>query len=526
MKIVKISLIIVAFSTLALVACEETPEEPTVFLATEHQFESLLSEAQIDYTVPAQVPNIMVNQLGYLSGADKMAIFRGADVGGVFRVVDADSGRTVLSGNIEERGYNATFDEYLSYGSFTDLDMPGRYYLEAPAVGRSFFFSMGDNLYDPVWLAVSRQYYLNRCGYELTEEYAGHYAREACHTEEALLLEDESISLDVSGGWHQDAYGSKDTYVAAKVAALLLLSYELNGPAYTDQTGIPESDNQIPDLLDEVRFGVEWLLKMQDAASGGVYAGLTFEPQEGRAYVEPVSAEATKIFCAVMAKFSYLYQGFDNAYATQCLRAAERAWRYLEQNHGETIDETYFFAATEMFRASGQQSYNRIVTRYLRGDDYQELFVDTLGGAAPDGRQEVIMLGTVSYLLTKSRAVDRELCNEIMKTILLFAEDISARSRASQYLTAANEKQDNNNELLADMLFLSVVNYVITNYEYGAVIENHLHFFMGRNSALVSYIDDVGAINYKDMDSHLGIMNHIEANAKLLFMLSGVTTGH
>jgi endoglucanase len=102
------------------------------------------------------------------------------------------------------------------------------------------------------------------------------------------------------------------------------------------------------------------------------------------------------------------------------------------------------------------------------------------------------------------------------------AQDISARARLSQYLTAGNEKQDNNSELLTDMFFLSIVNHIITNHEYGTVIENHLHYLMGRNSDGISYIDEVGALNYRDIDNRLGIMNQFGLNSKLVFMLSEI----
>jgi endoglucanase len=222
-----------------------------------------------------------------------------------------------------------------------------------------------------------------------------------------------------------------------------------------------------------------------------------------------------------MAKFSYLYQEIDNDYATECLKAADRAWRYLNRNHTELLDEKYFFAAAEMYRAAGYQAYHNIVAQYLTSEDYQNLFGASNKDGTWDSRQETIMMGTVTYLLTKKR-VDRVLSSEVMKNIMLIAEEISAKVRVSHYLTAGNRKQDNNNELLTDMFYLTIVNYIITNHEYGTIIENHLHYFMGRNSDGISYIDDVGALNYKNLDNRLGIMNQIGSNAKLLFMISEI----
>jgi endoglucanase len=317
---------------------------------------------------------------------------------------------------------------------------------------------------------------------------------------------------------------------SCNVVNTLLLSYELHPEVYGDQNNIPESGNQIPDILDEIRYEIEWLRKMQDTVSGGVYAGLSIYPFDSNnnnpsginysAFIEPISVEATKIFCVIMAKFSYIYQDFDNAFATECLQAADRAWRYLERNHTDLLDEMFFQAAAEMYRASGYTVYHNIVVQYLNSGEYHTLF-SSVNRNTGDSRQENIMMGAVSYLLTKKR-VDRNLSSEIMKTIMLMAEDVSARARVSQYLTAGSKKQDNNSELLSDMFFLSIVNHIITNHEYGTVVENHLHYLMGRNSSGISYIDEVGELNYKDVDNRLGIMNQIESNSKFIFMLSEI----
>ncbi|MCL2052246.1 MAG: glycoside hydrolase family 9 protein [Lachnospiraceae bacterium] len=492
--------------------------------SSEHQFESLMSEAEINYAIPASMPNIMINQLGYLPDSVKMAVFRGENLPSEFRVVN-EAEQTVFTGKIEDRGYNPVTDEYLSHGFFTELDMPGTYYIEAQRVGRSYTFTIENNLYDPVFGAALRQYYLNRCTVSLTEQFAIENPQSACHTAEAELRADASISLDVSGGWHQDSSGSKDVVTACNVVNLLLLSYEFNSDEFNDETNIPESGNLIPDILDEIRYAVDWLMKMQDALTGAVYSGVSVYPSENNetysAYVEAATNEATKLFCATMAKFSYLYQDIDTAYATECLKAADRAWRYLDRNHTDLLDEIYFFAAAEMYRASGYQVYHNIIVRYLRSEEYLSLFAAGSKDSTWDNRQETVMMGAVTYLMTRKR-VDRILCSEIMKNIMLIAEEISEKARTSQYLAKGNASQDNNNELLRDMFYLTIINNIIPNLEYGTIIENHLHYFMGRNSAGISYIDDVGALNYKDLDSRLGIMNQIESNAKLIFMISEI----
>lgn len=141
------------------------------------------------------------------------------------------------------------------------MELPGKYYIEAPLLGDSYSFQIADNLYDDVLKEAVKQYYYNRCGITLTEEFAGSRAHNACHTGYALLREDMSVSMDVSGGWHQDENGSKDVVRAAENISVMLLAYELFGDAFSDDMELPESRNGIPDLLDEIRYETDWLLK-------------------------------------------------------------------------------------------------------------------------------------------------------------------------------------------------------------------------------------------------------------------------
>ena len=81
---------------------------------------------------------------------------------------------------------------------------------------------------------------------------------------------------------------------------------------------------------------------MQDASTGGIYAGVTvYDQTPGKAtnaYVEPIQAESSRAFAMVLSKFSYLYQYYDTEYATACLTAADRAWKYAELKDMQSTD--------------------------------------------------------------------------------------------------------------------------------------------------------------------------------------------
>lgn len=490
----------------------------------ENSFDSMEEVPDLSYEVPVSTPGILVNQLGYMTSSAKTAVFRGREIPEVFYVIDAKSGDTVYTGSLEKKGYNSELSEYNGYGDFSQLRTEGSYYIEAPVLGKSYTFSIGNEVYDEVFREACRQYYYNRCGMTLTSEYAGENAHNACHTGKAYLKEDTAVSLDVTGGWHQDEKGQKDVTQAARAMSIILLSYELYGDVFTDDTGIPESGNGIPDILDEIKYEVEWLLKMQNQQTGSVYAGVSIYAPNTNAplktvdiYVESESPEAETAFAMALAKFSYLYQDFDNAYATQCLKAADRAWKHAQlHKDSETVEKKWkFAAAAELYRAAGKRSYRTYIEEYLLTEEWQK------------EQDEIILLGNVTYLSTK-QTVNVALCEDIMEMLMSQAEEISKEAGAGAYLTAGNQGQESNTTMLLEMMYLTVVNHIITNHEYETVIENHLHYFMGRNEEAVSYIDKVGArINETteenpDEGAEPGMMKQFDADSKLILMLSEI----
>lgn len=177
--------------------------------------------------------------------------------------------------------------------------------------------------------------------------------------------------------------GTKYVTPAAKAAADLMLAYEKTPGLFTDNTGIPESGNGISDVLDETRYELEWILKMQDANNGGAYHKVTCmafpgtvkpEDETEELVVAPVSNTATGDFAAVLALASRIYKDADKAFADRCLKAAEKAFGYVkahvldpgftnpkEITTGEYGDDNcqdeYFWAAAELYKATGKEEY-------------------------------------------------------------------------------------------------------------------------------------------------------------------------
>lgn len=203
-------------------------------------------------------------------------------------------------------------------GDFTALTTPGTYKIAGDKCGESYEFTIGEGVYDEALNDAVRMLYMQRCGTELTEELAGAFAHPVCHADEAVIY-GTSNKIDVSGGWHDAGDYGRYTVSGVKAVADLLLAYQKYPDAFSDDLNIPESGNGVPDVLDEARYELEWLFKMQ-ASDGGVYHKVTCAnfpetvmPQEEveELIISPVSTTATGDFAAIMAMAYEVYKDVD-----------------------------------------------------------------------------------------------------------------------------------------------------------------------------------------------------------------------
>lgn len=498
------SVIWVFLCLIVLTGCGSTEEKWQNSQENIYEVDSMEREPQLSYEVPASMPGILVDRTGYLPKENKTVIFKGKDLPQEFYVVDQKTEQIVYQGYPEIRKEEG--EEKEAYGDFSDFTASGTYYIEAPVLGKSYTFLISESVYDSLFQEACKQYYYNRCGMTLGSEYAGDKAHNACHTGKSVLRGNGSVSMDASGGWHQNENGEKSITAASRVMAVLMMSYELYPREYTDQEGIPESGNQIPDILDEIRYEAEWFLKMQDKQTGAVYAGVAV--YEKTSYVEPACAEAEFAFAMAMAKFGFLYQKYDREYAMVCLKAADRAFKHAvlcEEADGREEKIWRFAAAAEIYRAAGQVSYHKYLVEYLSEGDF------TLS-------EDMVQLsGCVTYISTK-QPVNMVLCEKIMLLLLDRAEEISEAVRGSLYMVSA-EAEDDSSRLLTQAVYLTVVNYVITNYEYTTMVENQLHYLLGRNETGLDYISD-------GTEEEPCVIKQFREDSMLVLMLAGIISGN
>lgn len=415
----------------------------------------------------------------------------------------------------------AVFDEesgkYYGIGRFNSFKEPGTYILFAEHLGESYSFTIGESVYDDVLGQACQKYYINRCGIALSQTVAGDNGHSACHTSEAKLQDSEDVTLDVTGGWHMDEHADRDALIGAKVVEDLLLAFEMNPEGFTDESGIPESGNGIPDIVDEIRYEVDWLLKMQDSKTGGVYGAAITKGQgagdilAAPVEVTPVSMDATIRFAAAMARFSFIYQQYDQEYATSALRAADRAYESFLINQSLADSTAVFNAAAQLYRATGNDKYRQVLNSFFASEGFLDNF-DT---------DENVFIGSVTYLST-NQEVDKDQCNKLIKALMKRSEQIAARATDSRFLVADESDDRNFEALLDDIKCLAITNHIIYNHEYTTIIENHVHFLMGMNPWCVNLLTTGTERDYEGRDEFGGVMNDPHSDALVVFMLSAL----
>ncbi len=312
-----------------------------------------------------------------------------------------------------------------------------------------------------------------------------------------------STKLDVSGGWHDAGDYGRYVVPGAKAAADLMLAYQLNPGAFANPLS-----STIPVIVDEIRYELEWLLKMQDAASGGVYHKVTTKAFEGEVMPEevteelvlaPISTNATGTFAAVMAMASALYQPYDAAFSKKCLAAAEKAWSYTPKNPSNTFTnpediltgeygdlttkDERFWAAAELLKATGKKEYNDYIV-----SAFKELIPSGLGWAS------VGSYGTYAYLTTASDKVDGTLAAKLKNDLLKEAKKLLALSDYDGYHISLGRSYPwgSNMSVANNAMLLLIANLIEPDAAYSQSAADHLNYLFGVNCLSYSYVTGFG----------------------------------
>lgn len=339
------------------------------------------------------VSGIRLNQIGYKPGDVMKAVFADVAIDSKsYKIVDAKTGKEVAKLQMPDGTHSVTntnageTDMAVDFSFASQMPKKGTFKIVAEDGTESPEFKIGKNVYDDLLKKTVKMLYLQRCGTAIDKKHGGKYSHKKCHSKKARLYWDEDVKLDVSGGWHDAGDYGRYVVSGAKAAADLLLAYEsYKDKRIIDNVGVPNSGDGVDDLLQEAKYELDWMLKMQ-SENGLVYSKVTCANFPGTVMpekeTEPLiisytSTPATADFVAVMSLAARLFKGTKNsslkAAADKYLKAAKKSWKYLAKNKkvkghtnpegistGEYPDtkdrDERLWAAAELYRTTGDKA--------------------------------------------------------------------------------------------------------------------------------------------------------------------------
>lgn len=495
------------------------------------------------------LPAIRVNQIGYLPNGPKRAtwVVRGSDAEAVakqavpFEILNS-AGAVVHRGVTVPFGKDPTsglfvqrldFSSYIAAGEGLRVRVTTKD--NAQSVVESDPFAIRPAALKQISRDALRYFYYTRSGIALQQPFVENdrWLRAVGHPTDTKVpcAPDAkcSYSLDVSGGWYDAGDYGKYVVNGGLSVWLLMNLWEtseqlgLNVVGSKDSSlNLPESGNKLPDLLDEARWEMEWLLKMQvpegDPQAGLVHhkmhdvdwSALGTQPVLGSLarQLRPVSTAATLNLAAAAAQAARVFATLDPKFAERCLAAAKRAWVAAEaqpalliskaDNHGggayddATVSDERFWAASELFVTTGDKAFFAVLSKsphYLKLKAHESSEPQAMDWRTTDA------LGTLSLSLD-SRHTQAAVRAANRKSIVAVAEKYLAMSAGdgfgqpyvgTHYPWGSNSFIVNNGVIMAyahafthDARFLQ-----------GALAA--LDYVLGRNALGKSYVSGYGA---------------------------------
>jgi len=461
---------------------------------------------------------VYVNQAGYLTDQPKYAYTRFSD-DSMF-VVDKGTGAIVYrTAFVLTSAQDPSTGFKTLKGDFSSFAREGTYQILTPSTDTSYVFTISKTVYEDVYKKSLKGFYFQRCGAALLSQNAGVYARTICHVNDAVFHSstDHAGSKVTTLGWHDAGDYGKYVVNAGISVGTLLLAYELfPSKVRYDDLNIPESGNGVPDLLDEVRFELEWFLEMQDTADGGVYFKVTtanfdaFEmPSQDVAtrYIYQKSTTATGDFAAVMAQAARIYSPFDAVFSSQCLAAAQKAWQYLQSNpsivptggfhnpsgtgtgeysDGNDADER-LWAAAELFVTTGADTYHNYFKSHY---DANGIFSSTMGW------QNVNSMAQLAYLTGKQLLADSAVKSQLQSGLTTYCNNLLAivsSDGLNVSLLPADYGWGSNGYCLNNAVLLIAGFLTTSNHDFYVAALEQLNYILGCNRHNMTFVTGVGS---------------------------------
>lgn len=512
---------------------------------------------------PDTGPRVRVNQVGYLPDGPKAAtLVTDATTPLPWQVTAAD-GSVAAAGSTAPRGVDPTAAENVQSIDFSSLHTSGAGYRLSVDGDTSYPFTIGAAAYTALRKDAMTFFYTQRSGIAISDAIAPGYGRAAGHagidpnrgdtavpcqslTDDSQRLYDRpwtcSGTRDVSGGWYDAGDQGKYVVNGGIAVAQLMQEYERTKTAPSADRGalgdgslrVPESADGVPDLLDESRWELEWMLKMQVPA-GQQYAGManhkvadvdwTALPTDPAADTEQrvlyrPSTQATLNLAAVAAQGARLFAPYDDAFARRLLAAARTAYAAalaeptvyappadgsVDPNPGsgayddsDATDE-FYWAAAELYLTTGEATYAHDVT--ASPWHTADLF-------GPDGGfywGRVATLGRLDLATVPNDLTDR---NRVRQSIIDGADRYTAVEAAQPFGQAydpPNRSYDwgSSSSVLNNLIVIGTAYDLTGRLDYREAVLSSIDYLLGRNALNRSYVTGYGTVSAQNQHTRM-----------------------
>lgn len=475
-----------------------------------------------------------LNQLGFAPKSPKLLLVSGQQ-SVPFYIKDSATGKTVLQGQTSAARWWPESAEWVSVADFSAITTTGSYQIDVTGMP-SVQVKIQAEPYAALHDAAIKAYYFNRASLTLEEKFAGPWARAAGHPDTKVLVHasaasasrPEGFALSAAKGWY-DAGDYNKYVVNSGITSFTLLQAWQDFPEFYQQRtwNIPESGNNLPDILDETFWNLQWFSAMQDPNDGGVYHKLTelnFSgiqmPDQVAAprYVVQKTTAAALNFAAVLAKASTVFAEFQTqlpGLSQQYRQQAIFAWQWAQKNpqqfyqqpsdvhtgtYGDQeLADEWAWAGAELYLITGEQSYLQPLLAL-------ETAISTPSWAS------VSALGYFS--LAGATTLQPALRTKVQQRIQQAATQIVAEHQASAYQVAMTEKDfvwGSNAVAMNKAMLLYQAWKIAPEPQLLPAMQGLVDYVLGRNPLQLSYVTGFGQQSPQHIHHRPSAADHVKA---------------
>ncbi|MGW7309679.1 glycoside hydrolase family 9 protein [Streptomyces sp. NPDC054835] len=477
---------------------------------------------------------VRVNQVGYLPDGPKRATVVTTATQALSWQLRNASDTLVASGSTVPRGADTPSGQTVQVADFSSYRSTGSGYVLSVDGNSSAPFDIRADLYDTLRSDSMAFFHHQRSGIAIDASLVGSaYARPAGHLGVTPNQGDTSVpcqatvcdyTQDVRGGWYDAGDHGKYVVNGGISTWLVVNSFERakragRDAALGDSTlRVPERGNAVPDVLDEARWELDFLMRMQ-VPEGRPYAGMAFHKVHDAAWtgmplrpdqdaqpreLHRPSTAATLNLAAAAAQCARVFRPYDSTYADRCLSAARRAWTAAQANpalyasasdstgggayEDSRVTDEFYWAAAELYATTGESAYRDAVTSsswHTSADAFSPYGFGWADTAAL-GR---LVLATVPNGLPASDLA------RIRSSVAAAADGYLSRMAAQGYavpVPADGYFWGSNGEVANDAIVMAVAGELTGDGRYRAGALETMDYLLGRNALGMSYVTGHG----------------------------------